>query len=156
MMKNKDLSIFFNGLESVGKLNGFKFAFAVAKNLDLVRSELIAFQKASEPSKEFAEYETKREELCVQFSEKTPEGEPIILNNNYVIKDGKRSFDLKIKALKEDFKKALEIQDKKVEESRKYLEEDCEVQLIILVKSEIPDDINAEQLRAIKYMIKDY
>ena len=63
-MLNKDLFRLKLGLEAVGELTGIDFAYAVAKNLQVITAEVEAILKTKVPKKNYQEYDAARIALC--------------------------------------------------------------------------------------------
>ncbi len=63
MTKEDGLNL-FNALNKLGYLSGVKFAYAVSKNMGLLKSEADSLTKANEP------YENARIELAKKYSKK--------------------------------------------------------------------------------------
>ena len=62
-MEYQDLFRLISGLNSVGKLPGAKFGYAVAKNLGKIEREIKALQKTLEMSDEYKEFDELRTEI---------------------------------------------------------------------------------------------
>jgi len=145
--KKKELFILFQNLEKLNDLEGIKFAYAISKNKKMLKDEIESLQEIIKPSKEIEEYERKRINLCEKYAEKDKNNKPIIEDNRYkFINDDKDKFEKDIKILMDENKELLEKQNKKNEEYLKLLEEDIEINLYKINKSDIPEKITPRQL----------
>ena len=153
---NKDLISLLEGLKKVGDLKGVKFAYAVAKNLSFIETEVIALQASIKPNESIQAYENERIALCKSFNKKTDEGTPVIHNNEYVIDESVRPvFDEKMKALNEAHSKVLDERKDAVKDFNELMEEESDVDLHFIHIDLIPEDITANQLSDIHWIIED-
>lgn len=106
---------------------GVKIAYAIAKNLGKMRSEIEAIQRAGKMSKEFTEYNTKRAEIASGFAAKNKDGEPVVFNNNYVIAD-QGGLSKAIRPLKKEYAKAITEREKQQDELDKFLEQKVKIE----------------------------
>lgn len=153
-MKNKDLIRIYEGLNAVKKLAGVKFAYAVAKNLKLLTSEIENLQEGIKPTREIDLYEEERIEMCKKHAKKEEQGKPVINGGEYVIIDIS-AFNTELETLKEKYKKDLELQKEHLAEYTKMLDEDTSLVLHQVSIDVVPDGITGEQLEAIFEIIKD-
>jgi hypothetical protein len=151
-MFRKDLFTLKAGLESVSKLQGVKFAYAVARNLAIITEEIAPLTKAIEPSKEFAEFNKQRLELCNEYAKKAEDGTPVIVGTDFIIED-RELFDKIVEELKSQFKEAIESRDKQINEYQEMLEEPCDINLVKISDDLLPEAINAEQIFGIMEII---
>lgn len=139
---------------SVLNLKGVKFAYAVGKNLEIIKSEVNALMKSQEASKEYQEFDKQRIELASEMSNKDEKGNPIIENNNYQIQDlikFKKALDI----LKGKHKKAVDAREKQVKEFEELLQEKTKVKLHKIKLAEVPDDISTQQMASIMVIIQE-
>jgi hypothetical protein len=155
-MKNVDLFRLREGLNDVSNLKGVKFAYVVLKNKKIVEEEIETLQKSVEMSLQFQEFERKRIGLCEQFSEKNKDGSPIIIINAYSIPD-RETFESEVSQLKNKYLECVLEREKQLREYDKLLNEESDVinRLSKININNVPDDISATQLDAIKEIIED-
>jgi hypothetical protein len=156
-MKNKDLDEFKRGLESVGKLKGVRFQYAVIKNKKLVEDELEIINKTIEYTPAYSEYESKRVAICEKYVDRTDSGDMIIENNNYVITTNKELFEKEFDALKTEYATTIADRTNQIKEYEKLLIEESSIseKLIKVSATILPDDMTGEQMEAIFEMITD-
>ena len=154
-MKRKELFQLKQALERVSTLKGVKFAYSIAKNLQEVNKEIEAVNKAIAPSEEFMKYEKERIKLNEEYAEKTEDGSPKVLNNNYVISPRNRgSYEKRMEDLKNKHKKVLSERDEQIKEYQALLEENVDITLHKIQEDNLPSDITAEQIHGILQVIE--
>ncbi len=153
-MLKKELFALQAGLTAVGKLQGVKFAYAVAKNSQIIKHELKALQEAVKPSDKFIEFDQKRIELCRDHAEKDEKGSSIIVGSEFSIRD-RQSFDIDLEGLREKHAEAVVQREAQVEEYEHLLEESCELSLHKIGKDDLPENITAEQMLGIIEIVED-
>ena len=155
MTKSESIAL-FGALNTLGKLKGVKFAYAVSRNVSILKTELESLEKASAPSKEFEEFEKKRIALVEGFSKKDKDGKPEKKGNNYIIEDGKQEdLDKAFEALKKENQELWDSRLKQIEEYNELLKTDSSVVLHKISLSDVPSDINVEQMHSITAMVED-
>lgn len=143
----------YQGLLAVNNLTGAKFAYAVARNLSLLKEDVEVLKKAISMSKEYAEYELKRVELA-EKSAVIENGKPKIVNDEYEIKD-EESFKVELDKLQETHKQAIDDRKKQLIELEKLLKEEMEVDVHIISQDIVPEAINTKQMAGILPIIKE-
>src|SRR3990167_2149607 len=101
----------FSTLNTLGKLQGVKFTYAVARNIAALKNEVEAINKSLEPSSEFMVYDKERVELAQKFAKKDEKDKPLTENNRYVMEDEK-GFDKAFAKLQEKHKEVIEKREK--------------------------------------------
>ena len=156
-MKRKDIPAILNALDDVSELKGVKFAFAVLKNRKIFESQIeedkAIFEKILTPSDDFKEFETKRIELCVDYSEKDENGLPIIENEQYKILDFSK-FDVELNILSEKHKEAIDARKKQIDDYNSLMEEELVLEFKKISIEELPNDVSEKQLRVLEFMIQ--
>lgn len=156
VLKNKDLYELMAGLRAVKDLKGLKFAYAVSKNINLVRQELESFEEMSKPTPEYMAYDIARVELAKKHAVKDENGKPRMENNHYIMED-KELFDKEVDKLQKSatHKKAVEEREKQLNEFKAFLEEDSDFEPYMVKIQYVPEDITSEQLAGIFMIIDD-
>ena len=113
-MKKKELFVLMSGINNVTDLKGVKFAYAIAKNKNVLAKEIESLQKSIEGSKEFQEYDKQRVELAEKHAKKE-NGKPVSKNNEYVLEDSGK-FNIAFDKLKKEHQKVLDSRDKQMKE----------------------------------------
>ena len=68
-MKKREVLALWINLNKLGELTGVKFAYAVAKNINVLRPEVESLEKAIELSERFKEYDATRVALEEKYEE---------------------------------------------------------------------------------------
>ncbi len=157
-MKKSDLYRLKKGLESVGALKGFKFAYAVTKNLRLLREEISVLDELRAPSVEYAKYETERFELARQHSKRDEGGNPIttISDNGHPVCTvlDIRAFEKALEDIAAKYESTIEEHNAKIQHYEEFLEEKSEIELFKINQEFIPDDISGDQVDGILEIIR--
>lgn len=149
-----DLFRIREGLKSLDEYRGLKFAYAVAKNLRFVESELKLVEGVNKWSKEYTAYQEERQKITLKFAEKDKQGNPIVLgqspNGDMRIKlTDAAACNKETEALEEKHADLIKEQEKKDEEFKEYLKEPAEVKFYIIPKKLVPSTILVKHLRLI-------
>lgn len=140
-MFKQDAVNLFNGLNSLGGMSGSpKFAYAVSKNLALLKPEIEAINKAGEV------YEQKRMELARKYSKKnTFTGEAEVHNNQFQL-DDVAGFNTALQALREedDYKNYQEL-----------LNQPSDFFPYKIKLADLPTGINVQQMNAIINIVEE-
>ena len=107
VITGKDLFRIKTGLDAVSKLQGVKFAYAVAKNLHIISREIEIFTTTVKPSGDFLKFEKERIALCEQHSKKDDKGKAIIAGAEYVL-ENRDSFEKCLDILRKDYQIAID------------------------------------------------
>jgi len=161
-MKNKDLFTLKEGLKEAKKLQGVKFAYAVAKNSRLVDHEIELLQETIIPSEDFTEFEDKRNELVKKYAKKDKNGEPKQETQDvngqtfsFFKIDDIPAYNEEAKPLEEEYKEVIESRNTQLKEYDTQLEEDCGLVLHKVVIDIVPENITGETLELIDWMIEE-
>jgi len=126
----------------VSEKTSVKFHYLMLKNKRLLEPEIESLQKAQMPPEGHEEFNKKRKILCEEFCENENNGNPKIVNQNYVIlPENQEEFNLKIEKLKEEYKEVIEIMDNNQKEFLELLKEEVSVDLAIIPLSIMPEKI---------------
>lgn len=153
-MTNEEVLSLSSALNSVGNLSGVKFAYCIAKNLDIVNREVKVIQKAIESSKEFNEYDQKRVELAKKYSKKDDKGKEVVEGNQFVLADEK-GFNKELEVLRKANKKVLEAREEQIKSFNELLKEKSDIKLYQISLDEVPEAITTKQMSSIILLIKD-
>jgi hypothetical protein len=152
-MKNKDLITLAQTLNEVSYLKGKQFAYAVFKNKSLIEQEVKIFEQLrKDPHPDFQNYENERNIVCINYSKKDDNGNPIITNNAYQIED-MNGFNTDMQELGEKYKDVLDDMNNARKEYEDFLEKESSVQLIKVNFNDIPEDVDANLLSKLQFMI---
>ncbi len=159
-MKKKEIVELNRNLQTLSNLKGVKFSYAVAKNIEITKSEVIAIDKAKESDKEYLDYDKERVKLAESYSNEDEAGKPIIKLDpangqyNYDIFDQKK-FDKDLEKLRKKHKKAIDAKKKQEEDVKKLLEEEVKIDLHKINISDIPEEISVNQMKGIVIIIEE-
>lgn len=136
-----------------------KGAYGIAKNKKIAESEVKAIQEAQQkvmmPEK-FNEFDKKRIELCEEVADKDEDGKPIKINNGQqfsISEERQDEFSEKLKALREEYKEAIEQKDKIEQDFIDLLSEEIEVEFHRIMIDDLPNNITANQIEALDEII---
>ncbi len=157
-MKNKDLFELFNSLSSLVGLEGVKFNYGVARNINILKPEVMSLQEALKTSEEFNKFDNERVELAKKYAKKDETGKPVLVtvdkNTQYVIEDQKK-FDKELEELKETHKVAFEAREKQLKDFEVLLDTENPIKLFKIKLSDVPEAIKTEQLNGIYNLIEE-
>ncbi len=158
-MKNKELQELLRGIDLAGSLKGIKFAYAMAKNRNLIKQELTTLQEIVKPNEKYSEYENKRIKLCEEYADKDEKGKPKmeILNEatkEYVISD-RKGFDKALEDLRKEYKEVLDERDAQIKEVNELLEKESDLVPFMVEYEDLPQDITGNMLSLIINLVKE-
>lgn len=159
MLNENVLDVWYR-LSNITPVKGVKLNYAIAKNIALLNSEAEAIKKALEPNAEFQTYNKERIELCEEHAKKDENGKTIktpLANGTeeYVFGENQAKFDKAVKALQEVYKDGITAQEEKLKKDTLFLKEPNKVELHKIDMTEIPEDIDTNQMRALYPLIKE-
>lgn len=153
-MKNKDLVTFAQTLGQISGLRGKSFAYAVFKNKSLVEQELKVFEELrKEPHPDYQNYENERMIVCINYSKKDDNGNPVINNNQYIIEDW-TGFSGDMKEITDKYKEVVEDMENTQKEYNIFMEKEATLNFIKVKYEDIPNDVDANLLQKIQFMIE--
>lgn len=136
-----------------------KGAYGIAKNKKIAEAEVKAIQEAQqkvEMPEKFNEFDKKRIELCEEVADKDEDGKPIKINNGQqfsISQEKQEEFAEKLKALREEYKEAIEQKDKIEQDFIDLLSEEIEVEFHKVMIDDLPNNITANQIEALDEII---
>lgn len=140
-----DLNALFNKLSS--EKTNVRFHYTIAKNKRLVTPELECLQEARNPSESFTKFQEKRIELCKQFCKKDEDGMDVVLDpgtpqSRFDFDDEQKELlEKAMKSITEEYKEAIEEQNKKEEDFYKILKEEVDLPLHLFQLKNMPEEI---------------
>ncbi len=153
-MSKLDLVNLFQALHQVKELKGIKFAYGALRNINIIKPEIEALQKAGEPSLDFIEYEKKRIELAKKFAKKDDKEEPVIEDGKYVLED-KETFDKEWEKLKKEYEEEIGKREWQIKQYNDLLLEDSDIKLHKIKMADVPQDISGKLLEGIFAIIEE-
>lgn len=157
-MKNKKIVELFNNLSALN-LKGVKFAYAVARNISILKPHVESLQKAQEPTEEYKKFDSERVELAQKHAKKDEAGEPVteVVSpdvTRYVF-DDMSGFEKDFEKLKKTHAKAIEERETQVKEYNELLEKDVPVELHKVKLADVPNEITSQQMTQIFEIVED-
>jgi len=153
---NYHLVGFIRNFGALENLTGFDFVLELNYNNDIIQAEVDRLQKMKEPNEKVKAYQKRGAELYSEHSEKNSDGsakmETVSKQMQRYILDKAREaeFKEKFRALKEEFKEELDLQEARETEYAKALEAPAKARVISALhkftKKELPDNITTGQL----------
>lgn len=136
-------------LESMPKAEKFKFNYAAAKNLRMVKSEIEDMQKTIEADGKMIEYEKARVELCQKYAKKE-NGNPVIIRGAFQIEEDKMDeFNVEIEELKKAYSSTLELHRKRVDGYNVAMTEMVDINFHKVRLEDMPADLKPGDLEMI-------
>ena len=155
-MKKLEILQLFRNLNTLGQLQGVKFAYGVSRNLAILKPEIEALEKASSPTPEFLEMDKKRIKLVEEHAEKDEGGKPKKKGNEYVIpEDKQKDFENAFEAFKLEHKELFDAREKQIEEYNALLQTESEVKLHKVNLADVPEKISVQQMHSISSFVED-
>lgn len=161
-MKKGELVALYRNLNQLGNLNGVKFSYAVAKNLNIIKPEIEALEKSMELPDKYKEFDNARVALVEKYAVKDENGKPKKEKadngaEQYVLPTGpeEKKFNKEFEALKKEHKEAVDLRDKQVEEYTKMLTEESTVALYKVKLEFVPEAITTRQMAGIAEIIEE-
>ena len=119
-----------------------KFHYILAKNKRLIKPEIESLQEAQQPPEDYMKYDKIRQDLCKVMAEKDDQGNPKVVNNEYVmIEETKEEFDKKIEELKIEHKETIDKMDEQKAQFEILIKEDIDIDLVHIPFSVLPESI---------------
>jgi deoxyhypusine synthase len=153
-MLNEQLISVFQGCLSCGDLKGIKFAYALNKNKRLIKKEVNRIYDIVKPSEKYLEYDKKRIDMAKKHAKVDENGEPLVENEKYVMKN-KRKFNSELKKLQEEYGDAFKEQQEKERLSHIEWEKECDINFHKISEKDIPKNISPAQLEFISAFMVD-
>lgn len=140
----------YRELFTLSGVSGAKFAYGIARNLKLL--EPIVKEITSvypQPSEEYIKYDTARADLAKKYAKVDDKGNPIIIkvdgHDEYDMADNE-SFNKEFEALKEQNAEVIKVRGGELEAYKKYRDGEIDVDIHVILKENLPEEIKAEQL----------
>lgn len=152
-MKNKELLELYEFLHKIN-LKGVKFSYAIAKNIALIKPEVESLQKSIDMTEEYKEFDAKRIELAKKHAKKDKNGEPLVVDKNYV-PGNEAELEKEFAVLKEENKELVEARKKQMDEFNELLDKQNDVKLYKINIKDIPEEISSQQMTQIFQLIEE-
>ena len=158
MKKSEALGLFRN-LNQLGALTGVRFAYAITKNLNLLKGEIESLEKALEATDKFTEFETARIALVEKHADKDEDDKPKTETDanggqKYIMSDSKL-FDKEFETLKKTHKETVEAREKQITDYTALLDTESDFKPYMLKLADVPEAISTSQMAGIVTIIED-
>jgi hypothetical protein len=161
-MKNKKIVELFNNLSDLN-LKGVKFAYAVARNISILKPHVESLGKAQQPTEEYQKFEKERIALAQKHAKKDDQGEAVtedVIQNGVVVKkvfvlENKEAFLEEVKDIQEKHKEAIDAWEAQLKEFDQVLEKEEEIKLYKIKIEDVPEEITSQQMTHIFDLIED-
>ena len=155
-MKKTEIIQLYRNLNTLGQLQGVKFAYAISRNLAILKPEIEALEKASSPTPEFLEMDKERIKLVEEHAEKDEKGKPKKKGNEYVIpEDKKGDFENAFEVFKIEHKELFDAREKQIEEYNALLQTESTIVLHKVNLADVPQNITVQQMHSISSFVED-
>ena len=155
-MKNKKLFEILQKKETLSGIKGIKIAYAINKNIKLVKDEVEALQASLIPSDGYKKFDEDRIAIAKKYCKKDENGKEIVNNDNFVFEgDNQDKAEKEFKELQKKHENDIEERKKSVEEYNKMLDEECNVAFHKFPEIALNNDITVGQLELIEDWIDD-
>lgn len=152
-MTNKKIVELFNHLSALN-LKGVKFAYAVARNINVLKPHVESLQKAQEPTEDYQKFDKERIALAQKHAKKDEKGEPVTEGNSYVLED-QAGFQKDFEKVKKTYAKTIEEQETRIKEFNELLEKEVVVELHKVKIADVPQEITSQQMTQIFEIVED-
>jgi hypothetical protein len=156
-MQNKQLPEILEKLKKVS-LTG-KTAYAVARNIHILESEMLNFQEMIKPTEAYLAFEDERIKLATKHAKKDEKGKPITKINTETKKqefdlENQEEFEKEFEELKEKNKSTIEFRTKQMTEFNKFAEEKSKVEFYQIKEDEIPETATVDDYYVLGFFIE--
>ena len=138
----------------LGELTGARFTYTISKNKEILKNVVEEIQKKAEMHENYKEYEKERVELNEKHTKRDKDGNPVIKDKNYVIKD-KAKFDADVEKLKKKHKDAIEEREQQRKDVEDLANKEITLDLKTIPLSIVPDKVTVDQMEVLSILIKD-
>ena len=160
-MKKREVLALWQNLNKLGGLTGVKFAYAVAKNINNLKSEIEALEKSLEVTDAFKVYDNERIVLVEKYADRDENDKPKLVTSadgktqEYSIVANKVVFDKKFEVLKKKNKAVLDAREKQIKDYNSMLDTDSDFVPHKIKLEDLPETINAQQTSGIFPIIEE-
>lgn len=148
-MKRRDLVELWKMMDLYKGSKGVKFAYFLVRNKKKLQPEIEALEESLLPSEAFKGYDTERVKLAEFYSDKDPNGNPIVQNSNYIINEKQTEFDTELASLKEKYKNVIDEREKQITDYNKMLDEEVEFDGFKINLTTLPEEIDSTFLEVL-------
>jgi hypothetical protein len=114
------------------RVRGVKLSYTIARNLNRLRAEVDAIQRAGAPSTAFQEYEQKRIGFCQALCTKDVNGRPLIEDGQFVLGENQTELNRLVDKIKLEYSTAIDEREKQLADWRDLLDGEVDVKFHLL------------------------
>jgi hypothetical protein len=156
LTKGEILELYF-GLNSLGELHGARFAYAIMRNINLIKGEAEALLEARNPKQDYVNFEREQVALA-KLHAVMKDGVPQKYVENgkefYAIADMEK-FNKEFEELKAKHIQAIDNYQAQLNELEGMLKEKVTVKVYKIAKDFIPENISVKQFASIEAIVAD-
>jgi len=152
-MKRSEVGEKMAAFKRLDRVNETRFAYAIAKNKQILKRELEAIQEARKISDAYKEYDVERLELVRDHAERDEDGNPVMIDAVNIKVRNRMEFNAALEKLQEGHKEALEDERARVEKFEAFLGEEFTIEMFGIKPEHIPDDLSSEEMYGIMDLI---
>jgi len=149
-MKRREILSLHKILMDLNRISSTKFAYAVARNLRIVKDEVESFGRAQriELQDMYNEYDRKRMELVNKYASRDEKGRLVTSESGEVQMINYSEFHESLNPIKKEYAEAIKQNDEKAAEIEKMLDDEViiEKEFYMIKASIIPDGIKPLEL----------
>lgn len=153
MTKQQALNLFFN-LTKLNNLQGAKFTYLIARNRIILEKVRIELDKFITPTDDYVKFDEKRLELAKSFAKLDEEKKPLVIGDQFVMRD-QQEFDKAYDVLKGENKEVVDQRSNQFKLYNEVLREEINPEFYKIKISDVPDNINSEQMEIITPFIEE-
>lgn len=133
-MKRSELPALHASLSQAARTTTGKLGYAIAKNVNILASELKLLEEMRKPAEDYEAYEKERVELCKKMCVKDDKGQPRLKMNSqtgqqeYDI-ENKTAWEAEFKLVQEKHAAAIKTYEAKMEGFTKVMESEADIEL---------------------------
>ena len=155
-MKNRQLSTLLQGALSLQDIKGQKFAYALKRNINRMKSEINSIYDIIKESDDYKKFDIERIALAESMAERDKDGKPVIEErdgtSHFKIK-AKKKFTDALEKLKKQHQEAIDGMDNQMKHFEEKLEEESTIQFYKITN--MPEEVSMKQMDIIYSFMMD-
>lgn len=148
------------GIKGLGNLSGFKVSYAVMRIKAVLESEAKRAKEIGWPSKEYNDFDIKRDALAKSFARKDALGKPLTIQNGPnleydMTEEDKANFDKAFAELSAENAELVREREEQKKRLDAFLLEETTLSFHDIKKEHLPENITVQQLEILAPFIVD-
>lgn len=144
------------GALSLQDIKGQKFAYALKRNINRMKSEIKSIFEILKESEDYKKFDLERIALAESMAEKDKDGKPVIEDRegteHFKIKE-KKKFNAALKKLQKQHQKAIDGMNAQMKHFEEKLEEEATIKFYKI--TEMPEEVSMKQMDIIYSFMMD-